>query len=63
MDRRVDLKERMESMFSRLGFTNTYRSPGVVVPDEPVCVGIAYAFKNAFDLAQTVSGGGSVLDA
>ena len=61
MDRRVDLRERMESMFSRLGFTNTHRSPGVVVPDEPVCVGIAYAFKNAFDLAQTVSGGGPFL--
>lgn len=61
MDARTDLRERMESMFSRLGFTNVHRSPGVVVPDAPVCVGISYAFKNAFDLARSVSNGGPFL--
>jgi hypothetical protein len=61
LDSRIDLRERMESTLSRLGFSKIYRSPGVVVPDAPVCVGIAHAYKNAFDLAESVSNGGPFL--
>lgn len=61
LDSRTDLRERMESMFSRLGFTNTHRSPGVVVPDKPVCVGIAEAYAKCFELVESLSGGGPFL--
>lgn len=51
LERDVEKRKSMESFFFRYGFTSVYRSPGVIVENQPACVGIAHAFRNAFDLA------------
>lgn len=61
LDRDTEKRSNMEKLFSDHGFKNTHRSPGVIVPHEHVCVGISYAFRNAFQLAFSVSDGGPFL--
>tara|TARA_R100000315_G_C5218144_1_gene130662 strand:+ start:277 stop:906 length:630 start_codon:yes stop_codon:yes gene_type:complete len=54
LDRDTQKRQNMETLFSKHNFENVHRSPGVIVENEHVCVGIAHAFKNAFELAFSV---------
>jgi len=61
LDRDTEKRQSMEKIFYDHGFSNVHRSPGVIVPNENVCVGISHAFRNAFELAFSVSNGGPFL--
>lgn len=61
LDKDTHKRKNMEKIFSDHGFTNVHRSPGVIVPNEHVCVGISHAFRDAFELAFSVSDGGPFL--
>mgnify|MGYP003651664081 CR=1 FL=1 len=61
LDRDSEKRQSMEKIFDEHGFKNVHRSPGVIVPNEHVCVGISHAFRDAFELAFSVSDGGPFL--
>ena len=61
LDRDTQKRQNMEKIFDDHGFKNVHRSPGVIVSNEHVCVGISHAFRNAFELAFSISDDGPFL--